>query len=67
MLSLELFVVNKGHPTFLRFFAWVKLLKVWASLRSDDTLGVRPELVKMSKSGIEGLLDRTKVSGPGRR
>ena len=45
--------------------AWVKLLKVRASLRSDDLRGLLPAEFEHNREGLQGWLDRTKTSGPG--
>ena len=29
-----------SYPTYCRIFAWVRLVKVWASLRADDVQGI---------------------------
>ena len=42
-------------------------MKIWASLRFDDTLGIRPELMILTANGLEAQLERTKTSGPGRK
>ncbi|CAE8608117.1 unnamed protein product [Polarella glacialis] len=67
MVSMELIVACGDFPLYYRAFAWYKLVKVWASLRSDDCLGLRPCLLKAVAGGVQFLLERTKTSGPGRR
>ncbi|CAE8624964.1 unnamed protein product [Polarella glacialis] len=67
LIALEMFVVCERYPLYYRAFAWYKLIKVWASLRSDDCMGLRPCHLKAVSGGIEFLLERTKTSGPGRR
>jgi hypothetical protein len=65
--SLELYVMDVKHPKFRRFVAWVRLVKVWSAMRSGDTEGALPASFKLTDAGLEGVLDRTKTSGPGRR
>ena len=67
LVSMEILVMDTSAPLYLRAFCWVKLLKVWMALRSDDTEGLVPGDLAMTERGLSGLLDRTKVSGPGRK
>ena len=67
VMSLELYVVDEARPQYCRGVAWLRLVKIWASLRFDDTLGIRPELMVLTASGLEAQLERTKTSGPGRK
>ena len=67
VLSLELYVVDETRPRYCRGVAWLRLVKIWASLRFDDTLGIRPELMVLTSGGLEAQLERTKTSGPGRK
>ena len=48
-------------------FAFYKLLKLWAAGRHSDFEGLNPSSLFLSVAGLEGRLDRTKTSGPGRR
>ena len=65
--GLEDLVMDVGTPSFSRFMAWVRLVKLWAALRSDDTEGLVPRDLRLTTTGMEGLLQRTKTSGPGRK
>ncbi|CAE8658280.1 unnamed protein product, partial [Polarella glacialis] len=67
LISLKLFVACVDFPLYYWAFAWYKLVKVWASLRSDDCMGLQPCHLKTVAGGIEFMLERTKTSGPGRR
>ena len=67
LASMELYILDEDRALFLRAFAWVKLIKVWASLRSDDLKGLLPAHIKRIKPGMTALLDRSKTSGPGKR
>jgi hypothetical protein len=67
VVAMELYVVDEEHPLLLRAYCWVKLVKIWAGLRGDDTRGILPSELRLHPSGLEGMLDRTKTSGPGRR
>ena len=67
VMALELYVLDEARPLYCRGVAWLKLVKIWASLRFDDTLGIRPELMILTSKGLEAQLERTKTSGPGRK
>eukprot|EP00435_Cladocopium_sp_Y103_P034677 s3830_g9.t1 len=65
--AMEMLVVSEGAPTFLRFSAWIKLIKVWSASRTDDLQGVALRSLKFNKVGMYGIFWRTKVSGPGKK
>jgi hypothetical protein len=67
MISLELYVCNVEHEAYPRAFAWLKLVKIWAALRTDDVAGLWPGCMLLTSRGLQGWLDRTKTSGAGRR
>ena len=53
VISLELYVINEGNKKFTRAMAWIRLLKLWGSLRSDDLRGIIPDsmvLLKLRKA-----------------
>lgn len=66
LAALETTVVGSG-PDYPRFYAWVRLLKHWASLRWDDTGGLAPDKLEERRKGLYGQPEKTKVSGPGKR
>ena len=65
--ALERLVVDKDMEPSIRAGAWVKLLKVWASLRFDDVAHMKPEMLRMYDKKLSGLMKRTKTSGGGKR
>ena len=68
IIALELWVMNRNAARYRRAFAWTKLLKFWASSRSDDLLGLVPQCLQFRGRGLCGLLQRTKKqAGPARR
>ena len=67
VIGLEALVVDAVYPAYKRFVAWTRLVKLWAALRSGDTEAVVPVALRFSAAGLEGTLDRTKTSGPGKR
>ena len=66
LVALELLVLNETQPEFVRALAWVRLVKVWAALRTDDLQGVVPSLLQLHEGHLEGRLQRTKTSGNGK-
>ena len=67
IVALENAVVLEELPHFVRAFAWVKLLKYWGSLRSDDVQWVKPSEMRLTSRGLIVKLARTKTSGPGKK
>ena len=65
--ALELLVCCEEESFYLRFFAWFRLVKIWASCRFDDLQGLDPSTLILSRDGMSGLIDQTKTSGPGKR
>ena len=65
--SLELMVADDSAPSYARGLAFYKLLKIWASCRSNDLSGLNPSSLRLNSLGLCGVLERTKCSGPGKR
>ena len=65
--ALEEVVMDSEIGCHLRAGAWVKLIKVWASLRFDDLAHLRSEMVKIYDGKFAGLMKRTKTTGAGKR
>jgi len=65
--ALEITVCDVSCSLYLRGFAFHKLLKLWAVARHSDLEGLDPSSLVLTVQGLEGRLDRTKTSGPGRR
>ena len=61
-------VMNFMLSAYWRYFAGLKLMKVWTSSRHDDALGVRRAGYRiMPKTGSHVTYDRTKTTGPGKK
>ena len=67
IIAMELQVMNREEPTYVRFYCWIKLLKIWSASRTDDLQGVIMRSLKLTNAGLGGIFWRTKVSGPGKR
>ena len=65
--ATELAVSDNSLPTYTRGFAFYKLLKRWTASRTNDLFGLSPDSLRLSEHGLQGTLDRTKCSGPGKR
>ena len=65
--ATELAVSDTSLPTYTRGFAFYKLLKLWTASRTNDLFGLNPDSLRLSEFGLQGTLDRTKCSGPGKR
>ena len=63
VLALELLVMDKHKPEFVRGLAWLRLVKLWCSLRFSDTLGMLPERMQLTQSGLRVTLVLTKTTG----
>ena len=65
---MELRVLDVTVPRFERAYVWVRLVKVWASMRGDDHKHLPPEEIIFQKdSGMEATLTQTKTTGPGKK
>ena len=52
---------------YLRFVAGAMLVRVWSTLRFDDTKAISPAAVQDLGTYIRFELERTKSTGPGRK
>ena len=67
MAAAELYVMRESYPVFLRYSAWLLLVKIWASLRHDDMQHIVPAQVKMIEGTLVATITQSKTSGPGKR
>ena len=51
----------------MRLYAWVELVQILRSMRSDDLQGLLTSSITLLRHGIEAVLDRTKTLGPARK
>ena len=58
---LELFVCDSSKPDASRLFVWWILCMIFASLRFDDAIHVRPLELMMQEEGLFGVAWQTKV------
>ena len=65
--ALERVVMDRRQDDQVRVSAWLKLVKVWASLRFDDLANVRRAMVRDYDGKLGGVLKKTKTTGAGKR
>jgi hypothetical protein len=65
--ALEKQVVSGDVLGGIRILAWMRLVKIYGSLRADDLQRLRPRDVNLASSGLTGVLTQTKTSGAGRK
>eukprot|EP00435_Cladocopium_sp_Y103_P032375 s1714_g8.t1 len=65
--SLEAMVDNETLVLGMRLIAWIKLVKIWASLRWDDIQKIIPKELKYYAGRMTTVLRITKTSGPTKR
>ena len=59
--ALESYVLCEGEPTQSRVFVWWILCMIFASLRFDDAIHVRPDELVWKEEGLYGVAWQTKV------
>lgn len=67
LISLEFRAMDFEEKAFVRFMAWVKLLKIWTASRTDDLMGLKMDSIKMGKPGLmedEGFGSRQEEQVP---
>ena len=67
IIALELEVANTNQRLYFRLFCFVRLVKVWAALRTDDVFGICPRRLNLMSKVLRGILVETKTTGPGKR
>ena len=60
---LEELVVDEMYSVGWRIWAWIKLVKVWASLRWSDVQAILPQELRLKEGRLSTILRRTKTSG----
>ena len=65
--ALEGMVLDQMENKYLRGVAWLRLLKVWGSLRFSCHNYLTPSRLSMFEGELYGVLKKTKTTGPTRR
>ena len=65
--EFERVVVSRVHPTYVRMFAWYRLVRIWSSMRFDDHRGSLPTSMRIVCGSLRGALTRTNTSGQGKK
>jgi len=64
ILALEDLVMRSSAPAYTRWYAWIKLLKIWGALRWSDVQGVPNGMLRLRMDRVlEGKITRSKTSG----
>ena len=67
-LAWEMVLMNDAEKNYVRIYAWFKLLKLWAALRWDDTMGIPPSSIDLVREkGMRGKIVRSKTTGDGKK
>ena len=64
LARLEELVVDDMFAVGWRIWAWIKLVKVWASLRWSDVQVIIPQELCLIEGRLTTILRKTKTSGP---
>jgi len=67
MESLEEAVEDTFLPVGLRVIAWIKLVKIWGTLRWDDVQKIAPSELRFFGNRLTSILRVTKTTGPTKR
>jgi hypothetical protein len=67
VVAMELMVLDTTVGIAFRVLAWMRLIKLYATMRADDLQRLRPEDVHLGPSGLKGILRRSKTTGAAKR
>ena len=67
LAAWEFFIMDEAKTPYARALAWFVSVMLWTSMRFDDTVGLLPAKLKLLENGLEGLIVRSKSTGPGRK
>ena len=67
LVKIERLVTDAEEIACIRIWAWIKLVKTWASLRWSDIQAIKPEKLRLEGGRLATVFRRTKTSGPNRR
>ena len=67
LAAFEKYLMDGTNPDYLRGLAWIRLVKVWATLRYDDHTWLRPSALSLTDGSLAAVLTRTKTSGAARK
>ena len=64
----EAYLLNEENPTYMRAYAWLKLICFWTVLRGEDSTWITPSSISWkSTSGLKASLSQTKTTGPSKK
>ena len=60
-------MLSGGESDFKRAYAWLKLVKLYASLRLHDACNIDPTRMRLTDAALTVVLTSTKTTGPEKR
>ena len=68
MLPMLEKVVMGAHTMYLRAYAWLKLVTIWAVVRGEDSTWLEESSLRFDPQvGLQGNLKKSKTTGPGKK
>jgi hypothetical protein len=67
VLALEKKVLDYRAESYLKIYAWFRLVKLWTGMQISDTTGLDHSTLEWQSFGLTGVLNRTKTTGPGKK
>eukprot|EP00435_Cladocopium_sp_Y103_P049064 s1069_g14.t1 len=67
VLTLEEMVLDCKLESYVRCYAWYRLIKLWSGMRFSDTQGMDHKTLEWQSHGVTAVLTRTKTTGPGKK
>ena len=67
LVSMEKVVFDEGEKKNVRVFAWYWLVRVWGSMRFNDTLHIVPEDMHFKDEALVITVYDSKTTGPGKK
>ena len=65
--EMESYILCQGHPVYLRCVAWIRLIKVWATLRYDCHTHIDPADIRFYEGRLTVTLRHSKTTGANKR
>ena len=65
--EMESYILCQDRPVYLRCIAWIRLIKVWATLRYDCHTHIAPADIRFYEGRLTVTLRRSKTTGANKR
>jgi hypothetical protein len=63
LVALEIVATSEAEPAYHRAFAWYRLVRYWASLRFDNTVGLLPSSMVHNERGLTATIGGPRPPG----